>query len=677
MSIRMTGMASGLDVDNIVKELMKAQRVKSTKLQQKITTLEWTDDKWNGLNSKVYSFYTGSLSKIRMQGNFNTKKAESSNSAKADISATSAAADGVHTLKVKQLASAQFVTGSKLETDKNGKAVTLNTKLTDLNFSGEEGTTVTIKSGDKTVNMDIGSSTTVQDFLTALTDAGLNASYDTNQKRFFISSKASGVDNSFTITTANSEYARDRNNIREFLEFDSLAAATKSNIDNALMTYVDPASLQSDKDEAKASVLAVKQGQVQTKFINDYMKDQNNIDRVTNEVREEMTKDLSNGEELDADKLRQAIDTRLYEEGTAAAKVQYDEWKEGNASADSVFKIAETQLDALFTEYETDSGTAVTTTNDLSFLKLSEIKQTNPDDASTITVGSGVALVKASDAVIIYNGAELKGSSNVFKMNNITVTVKGITAGADTEDPVDDEVITLGVSADTQAVYDTIKGFIKDYNELLKEMNSNYYADSARGYDPLTDEQKEAMTDDQIKQWESKIKDSLLRRDSNLESILSAVRTSFSKSVEVNGKSYSLSSFGIGSTDYTEKGQLHIDGDVDDSAVAVKTDKLMKALSEDPDTVAKVFSKLASDLYSDLSDRMKSNNLRSALTVYNDKELKKNITNYKDDLSDMETKLTEMETRYYNQFSAMETALAKLNSQSSSILSMLGSNSSQ
>ena len=74
---------------------------------------------------------------------------------------------------------------------------------------------------------------------------------------------------------------------------------------------------------------------------------------------------------------------------------------------------------------------------------------------------------------------------------------------------------------DTDAVYDSIKSYIKEYNDLLKTMNEYYYASTAKGYDPLTDDEKEAMTDDQVEQWETKIKDSLLRRDDTISSLLS------------------------------------------------------------------------------------------------------------------------------------------------------------
>ena len=95
-----------------------------------------------------------------------------------------------------------------------------------------------------------------------------------------------------------------------------------------------------------------------------------------------------------------------------------------------------------------------------------------------------------------------------------------------------------------------IKDFVKTYNDILKEMNEAYNAESARGYDPLTEEERETMTEEQIKKWEDRIKDSLLRRDDTLGGLINALRSTLSEPITVNGKTYSLASFGISTEIY-------------------------------------------------------------------------------------------------------------------------------
>ena len=75
MPIRMTGLTSGLDTESIVNQLMSAQRTKQTKVENKKQKLEWKQEIWKGLNTKIYGFYKDSLSKMKYSSNYSTKKA--------------------------------------------------------------------------------------------------------------------------------------------------------------------------------------------------------------------------------------------------------------------------------------------------------------------------------------------------------------------------------------------------------------------------------------------------------------------------------------------------------------------------------------------------------------------------------------------------------------------------
>ncbi|MCI8327148.1 MAG: flagellar filament capping protein FliD [Lachnospiraceae bacterium] len=273
----------------------------------------------------------------------------------------------------------------------------------------------------------------------------------------------------------------------------------------------------------------------------------------------------------------------------------------------------------------------------------------------------------ASNAIIELNGATFEGSSNTFTINGLTITAKDVTNSA----------MTLVTETDVDAVYNRIKSFINGYNEVISAMDKAYNADQAKGYEPLTDEEKESMGEKEIEKWEQKIKDSLLRRDSTLGSISSIMKIAMSKSYTINGKSYSLASFGINTSGYfvaeeNEKGVYHIDGNADDDSSKANPDKLRSAIASDPDTVAQFFNELASDLYGELDKKMRSTTLSSAYKVYNDKQMQAEYDDYKDEIKKWEDKLKEMEEYYYNKFAAMETALSKLNSQQSQLAGLLG-----
>ena len=146
---------------------------------------------------------------------------------------------------------------------------------------------------------------------------------------------------------------------------------------------------------------------------------------------------------------------------------------------------------------------------------------------------------------------------------------------------------------------------------------------------------------------------------------------------EIDGKNYSLSTFGIKTLGYfdsekNERGLYHIDGDQDDEDVADKKDELRKKIQENPDTVISFFQQLSSKLYSNLDEKMKRTELSSVYTVYNDKEMAKSYSDYTETIAAWEKKMTAIEDSYYKKFSAMETALAKLQSQTSSLSSLFG-----
>lgn len=287
-----------------------------------------------------------------------------------------------------------------------------------------------------------------------------------------------------------------------------------------------------------------------------------------------------------------------------------------------------------------------------------------------ITYSAGATRVNGSDAKIILNDAEFTSSSNTFNVNGLTIKALATTA--------DGEELSINTDTDTQGLYDKIKDFLTEYNEVINEITKLYNADSASGYEPLTDDEKDSMSDTEIEKWETKIKDAILRHDSTLSSIQNVMVSAMNKAYTINGKSYSLGSFGIQTLGYlnaskNENYAYHIDGDSEDSSTSGNTDKLMAALSSDPDTVIDFMKQLTSGLYSALDTKLKGTNLSSTYTIYNDKQMNSQYSEYTDLIEQWEEKIQDYEDRYYDQFSAMETALSKLQSSSSSISSLLGS----
>lgn len=285
-----------------------------------------------------------------------------------------------------------------------------------------------------------------------------------------------------------------------------------------------------------------------------------------------------------------------------------------------------------------------------------------------LTVASGAYKQDATDSLIKLNGATFETSSNTLTVNGLTIIAKGLTTGQ----------ITMNTENDVDGIYNMVKDFINQYSTLINSMDSAYNADSSKGYEPLTDDEKEKMTDSEIEKWEKKIKDSLLRRDTTLDSVSSLLKTNMMKDYTINGESINLTSFGINTLGYfisaeNEKSALHIDGDADDSSTSMNTDKLRAAILANPEKVSDFFTELAKNVYSALGERMKSTTLNSAYKVYNDKQMQEEYNSYDDKIDEWEEKIADMEDYYYRKFSDMETALSSLQSSTNQLSSLMGS----
>lgn len=290
------------------------------------------------------------------------------------------------------------------------------------------------------------------------------------------------------------------------------------------------------------------------------------------------------------------------------------------------------------------------------------------DGSVSVEYSKGATRVNGQDALIEVNGASYTSTTNQLTVNGLTINALAETGN---------DEITVTIANNTQGLYDKIKGILKDYNDLINEMTKLYNAGSARGFEPLTSEEKDAMSDSEVEEWEKKIKDSLLRRDDTLGSLLNSMSTAMLKSYNINGKNYSLSSFGIhtlgilNSAD-NEQNAFHIDGDADDTLTAGNTDKLMAALTNDPDAVVEFMKKLTGGIYDTINKKMSSSTLSSFNVVYNDKEMAREYSDYTKTISKWEEKLQKMEDSYYRKFAAMESALATLQSQQSYLASLFG-----
>ncbi len=504
MAMRMTGMMSGMDTESIIQELVAARQKKVDVKKKEQTRLDWKQEAWKELNSKLKKLQTKYLSTMRFSEAYTKKTTKVSNSNAVSVITGENAVNGVQTLEVEQMAKTGYLTGGVI--GGGNKNFTALSTLKDVmgGFTGDKTITVTKgNSAANAVNITVKEDTTISDVLTQLKNAGLNATFDAKNQRFFVSSPDSGAANDFELTG-----------------------------DTAILDSLG-----------------------------------------------------------------------LSKAPTGASGDQY-----------------------------------ATKTN-------------------------------GQDAVIWLNGAKFTSDSNTFEINGLTITALDKTT----------EPVTITTQQDTDGIYDMIKNFLKEYNEIVNEMDKLYNADRAKGYEPLTDDEKDSMSEKEVEKWETKIKDSILRRDDNLSEVNSALQSIMAGGIEMkNGKTMYLYDFGIETLGYfeaadNEKHAYHIAGDPDDEFTMNQEDKLKSMISNDPDTVIEFFSKMGKSLYDKMFDMSKSvDGYRSFGNFYDDKKMKSDYDSYTSKIKEMEAKVAEYEDKWYRKFSKMETALAKMQSNMSAVTGLLG-----
>jgi len=282
-------------------------------------------------------------------------------------------------------------------------------------------------------------------------------------------------------------------------------------------------------------------------------------------------------------------------------------------------------------------------------------------DLATPTVP--VTLGTGEDAEIEYNGITgLSFSSNQFTLNNINFNLnsKGQT--------------TISVSNDIDTTVEKIQAFVEAYNNAVELISNKLGEERNRDYPPLTDEQKEAMSDTDIELWQAKAHSGILRGDSQLNGIYMELRSTTTGLV--NGLSEdnvytSLSSVGIGtSSNWLDDGKLYID-----------EDKLRAALTGDSEGVMEFFTGsgdvdgLADRIYDRVNDSMTSitSKAGSSSSLVDSSFLGKEMERINERIEDWEDRLVDIEARYWQKFTAMETALQQLNNQSSWLEQQLAS----
>ncbi|MBO4981801.1 MAG: flagellar filament capping protein FliD [Lachnospiraceae bacterium] len=706
MAMRLSGLMSGMDTESIIQELVAAKQTKVDDAKKAQTKLSWKQDAWKSLNTKLKNLQSKYLSSMRFSTAYAKKTTKVSDSSKVSVITGENAVDGVQSLEVKQLAKTGYLTGARIGGEDN--KLTALSKLGDLGIDFGEGGkgTFTVKASGKSVDISVTADTTISDILTKLKDVGLNANFDANQQRLFISSKKSGADNDFSITASDAngrsaleklglqtDLSRDKATLAEYQTYAGYyvpgdEAATLGNmrglidktVEERTNAYLDQyKNLVSSKEDAQKKIDEINEKYKDTslKTVEEYAEllDAKNKsvkeieEAIKNETDPDRKKQLETELKILQDDVKKLSDQKADATTLAAQTANVAKYDEQMADIRTYINVSEDTVDGV-TAYSASATDKLTAEVEKRYLDKAEYAATVMKDYQNGKLTGSATKVSGQDALITLNDAEFTSNDNTFAINGLTFTALSETK--------EGEKVTVTTQNDTDGIYDMVKNFLKEYNAIVNEMDKLYNADSAKGYEPLTDEEKDAMSEREIEEWETKVKDALLRRDENLSSINSALQAVMSSGIEVNGKTMYLHDFGIDTLGYfnapdNEKHAYHIDGDPDDANTSGNADKLKSLISNDPDTVVSFFTQLSRNLYGKMSDLSSSvDGYRSYGNFYEDKKMKSDYDDYTSKIKELEQKLNDYEDKWYKKFSAMETAMAKMQSNTNAVTALLG-----
>ena len=299
-------------------------------------------------------------------------------------------------------------------------------------------------------------------------------------------------------------------------------------------------------------------------------------------------------------------------------------------------------------------------------------------DAANLIFGGVSTDGTDGEMSILYNGVQttITSSSNTFSIDGLDIRA---TNTFNTGSATAEGGVSFTASADTEKVTETVKKFIEAYNAMIDEVRTQATTRPDSNYKPLTDDQKNEMNENSIKNWEDKAKEGILYNSSALKDLDNATQGIFS-SMMINGVSYAdLEKIGISfSDDYTAGGKIVFD-----------EEKFKTAMDSDPEKVSDLFTGthgIVNTIDSTLSTyatRYASRNGNSygvlieeagseklSLTLTNN-SIYKELKDMQETITNLQSQLSTEQDRYISQFTQMERLINQMNSQSS-YLSQLG-----
>lgn len=599
--MRLSGFASGMDINQMVADLMKAQRMPLNKLTQQKTLLEWKRDSYRETNKLLTDFNNLSFD-MTLQRNYAQKSVTSSKAEAVSATATTSATNGTYTINNVSPATNAF--NYSTAAISRGEKIDLNSSVWEqrANFDGDAArfTGSTMWKAKETTQREI---------LITSPNQSIKLDKGALQKASLTSLTITGADGQvqapITVTYDKTELETDPNKV--FIDQNTGEIVFGSAIELEAGSKINEFTHKHFTFDFEITTYNTEGTAVPNSFVFDGTASMNDVIKKINESK--------------------AGVTAFYDEGTDKLMITRKDTGDFNASG------KEMEFKGLFL------------TN---VLKMDSSVEQGGEKAS-----------------FTLNGMPTTRNSNSFTVNGVTFNLHEAT----------NSPVTITVNNDSNKTFDAIKNYIDKYNELIEKVGGKLNETLYRDYKPLTDDERETLTDKQQEQWEEKARSGLLKNDSILSSGLNRMRTSFYSTISDAGSFSQLSQIGITtSPNYRDGGKL-----------IINEDKLRQAIEKDPNSVMELFTKakgedgsqgIARKLREDITATIKNIEARAGNSTRTNSQftMGREMTNVDRSIKTFESRLQTIETRYWRQFTAMEKAINVSNNQSMQLMSQFYNN---
>lgn len=587
--VRIGGLASGMDIDQIVSDLMKAERMPLDKIKQKKQTTEWQRDQYREMNRLLTEFRDSAFN-MTLQSTYMVKSSSSADESKVTATATTSAGNASYTLSnVTMATAAKNISGAVSGTMKIDPSKSLWSQQSA--FSGGltwqtktiNQSAITVASDTTKVSLGKGAISNLPTSITVNDADGASTNYTVVNSADNLGANDVFIDAATGEMTFGTQLAKD--SVVQGFDYE------QNYVSFAITTY---------DENGKAIEDDQKNGKMNFEF--DGTKSLNDVISTINNSKVGIS--------------------AFYDSGTD--KIMFTRKDTGKLTSSTDAAGPQMKLE----------GDFLTQT-----LKLN---QTNEQSGT--------------DATFEINGLQTTRKSNTFTISGVNFTLQdNFTAP-----------VRVNVSNNTDKAVESIKNFVTKYNELIATLNGKITEERYRDYGPLTDAQREGLTDKQAEQWEEKAKSGLLKNDSILSSGLNQMRSNWYLAVSgLTGEFKQLTDIGITtSTNYMDRGKL-----------VINETKLKEALEKDPQSVMDLFSKngettsgkgIVRRLRESVADTVSKIEQRAGRSTWTNTQfvLGRNLRDMDDQISRFESRLVQVEDRYWRQFTAMEKAIQNSNAQS-------------